>query len=215
MDHQVKVSGYRIELGEIAAVLERHPAVAEAVVLATPDLTGELCLNAYLVPTHGTTPTVSELRAAVQGELPSYMTPARFHFLDRMPLTPNGKVNRQALVAREENGAPLGVEYVEPENTLERELRRIWQEVLGQERVGVLDNFFDLGGNSLALARVHTRAQGALEREFPLVDCLKFPTIRNLALHLTNGANEKPDDGLDDADRRAQLRRQTLKLMRP
>ncbi|HEY4564075.1 MAG TPA: amino acid adenylation domain-containing protein, partial [Thermoanaerobaculia bacterium] len=160
IDHQVKVRGFRIELGDIETALDQHPAVAQAVVVAREDSPGSKQLAAYLVIAAGAgKPEVSGLRAYLKEKLPEYMVPAVFTFLEAMPLTPNGKVDRRALPAPDRSTAAR--EYVAPRDDKERFFCEMWQELLGLERVGINDDFFELGGDSLLVIRVVTRANKA------------------------------------------------------
>ncbi|HYN64049.1 MAG TPA: condensation domain-containing protein, partial [Candidatus Limnocylindrales bacterium] len=163
IDHQVKVRGFRIELGDIEAALEQHPSVAQGVVVAREDTPGNKQLAAYLVTAPGATgaetPSVTDLRAYLKEKLPEYMVPAVFTFLPTMPLTPNGKVDRRALPAPDRTAAAR--EYVAPRDEKEQFFCELWQEILGLERVGVNDDFFDLGGDSLLVIRVVTKANKA------------------------------------------------------
>jgi amino acid adenylation domain-containing protein/non-ribosomal peptide synthase protein (TIGR01720 family) len=160
IDHQVKVRGFRIELGDIEAALGQHPAVAQAVVVAREDTPGSKRLAAYLVTSAGQQPPgVTELRAFLKEKLPEYMIPALFTFLPTLPLTPNGKVDRRALPAPDKAAAAR--EYVAPRDDKERFFCDLWQELLGLERVGINDDFFELGGDSLLVIRVVTKANKA------------------------------------------------------
>jgi amino acid adenylation domain-containing protein/non-ribosomal peptide synthase protein (TIGR01720 family) len=166
IDHQVKVRGFRIELGDIEAALGQHPAVAQAVVVAREDTPGNKKLAAYLVVAAGAAdaadtqpPGVTDLRAWLKEKLPEYMIPALFTFLPALPLTPNGKVDRRALPAPDKAAAAR--EYVAPRDDKERFFCDLWQELLGLERVGVNDDFFELGGDSLLVIRVVTKANKA------------------------------------------------------
>jgi amino acid adenylation domain-containing protein/non-ribosomal peptide synthase protein (TIGR01720 family) len=160
IDHQVKVRGFRIELGDIEAALAEHPAVAHAVVLAREDRPGDKRLVGYLVPKAGQqAPAVTDLRAWLKEKLPEYMIPALFMPLETFPLTPNGKVDRRALPPPDK--AVAAREYVAPRDEKEETLAAIWVEVLGLERVGIHDDFFELGGDSLLVIRVVTKANKA------------------------------------------------------
>ncbi|MFT3764376.1 MAG: amino acid adenylation domain-containing protein [Minicystis sp.] len=162
IDHQVKIRGFRIELGEIEAVLDQHASVREAVVLARQDVPGEKRLVAYLVCHDGPKPTVAELRGHVKQKLPEMMVPAAFVFLDALPLTENGKIDRKALPAPEEGErAELGEEFVAPTSAVEEQLARIWAGVLRVERVGIHDNFFAIGGDSILSIQIVSRAEAA------------------------------------------------------
>ena len=158
IDHQVKVRGFRIELGDIEAALNGHPSIAQAVVVAREDTPGNKRLAAYLVAS-GEAPSVIDLRAYLKEKLPEYMIPALFTFLEAMPLTPNGKVDRRALPAPDKSAAAR--EYVAPRDEKETFFCELWQELLGMERVGINDDFFELGGDSLLVIRVVTKANKA------------------------------------------------------
>lgn len=181
-DGQVKVRGFRIELGEIEAALNRLPQVRESVVLVREDEPGDKRVVAYVVGNGRAGEQIGDLRDALRQRLPDYMLPSAFIALDKIPLTPNWKVDRAALPM------PVSVcsehHHVAPGNELEMKLAEIWQEVLRHEKVGVDDNFFDLGGNSLLLTKVHGKFRPIYEGELRLVDLFRFPTIRSLARHL-------------------------------
>jgi amino acid adenylation domain-containing protein/FkbM family methyltransferase len=159
-DEQVKVRGYRIELGEIEAALAGVEGVEAAVVLAREDEPGQKRLVAYVVLSgEGGAEAVGGLRAALQRRLPEYMVPAQIVALDQLPLTPNGKVDRRALPAPEAGDAE-SAPYVAPRNATERAICEVWQEVLRRERVGIEDNFFSLGGDSILSIRVVSLLKG-------------------------------------------------------
>ncbi|MGJ0532391.1 MAG: amino acid adenylation domain-containing protein [Methylocystis sp.] len=147
-DHQVKIRGFRIELGEIEAALARLETVREAVALAREDAPGEKRIVAYVVGEDGAELNATQLRASLARDLPDYMIPSAFVFLEALPLTSNGKVDRKALPAPDLD-AQAAHAYVAPRTPTESALCRIWADVLGVERVGVNDNFFELGGHSL------------------------------------------------------------------
>jgi amino acid adenylation domain-containing protein/thioester reductase-like protein len=156
-DHQVKIRGFRIELGEIEAQLARHEQVKEVVVVAREDVAGEKRLVAYVVPDDpSSAPSVEELRAHLKSALPEHMVPSAFVMLERMPLTPNGKLDRRALPAPE-LGAYISRGYEAPQGEVEEILAGIWQSLLRVERVGRQDNFFELGGHSLLIVQMMER----------------------------------------------------------
>ncbi len=191
-DEQVKLRGYRIELGEIEAALHRHPAVERAVAMVREDAPGIRRLVAYAVPNPGEAPAGADLRAFLKTALPEFMVPAAVVVLAALPLTTSGKVDRKALPAPE--GAPdATAAYVVPRNDAERRIAAVWREVLQVERVGVNDNFFDLGGHSLLMARVHTRLREAFPGfDLALVDLFKYPTVSALADRLSSAGEENP-----------------------
>jgi len=183
-DFQVKLYGFRIELGEIETCLEGQESVQQAVVIAREDRPGDKRLVAYVIPKSGTNPSSSLLRNVLSGKMPSYMVPANFVFLDRFPLTSNGKIDRRALPPVDmdmQEGDPIS----RPGNEMENTLAAIWAEALGLERIGVEQNFFDLGASSLMVAEVHSRLQQQLQQEISLVDLFQFPTVHALSTHLS------------------------------
>ncbi|HEX7955462.1 MAG TPA: non-ribosomal peptide synthetase, partial [Pyrinomonadaceae bacterium] len=183
-DEQVKVRGYRVEVGEVEAVLRSHGAVAQAVVMVRAEPAGEQRLVAYVVAAEGAAPTVGELRAHLQARLPEYMIPAAFVFLPELPLTSNGKVDKRALPAPDSARPELAEAYIAPRTEVERIIASVWQEVLKLKEVGLHDNFFDLGGNSLLAIQVHDKLKGQLGRDFPMVELFKQPTVSALAKYV-------------------------------
>ncbi|HEX2188234.1 MAG TPA: phosphopantetheine-binding protein, partial [Longimicrobiaceae bacterium] len=181
LDEQVKIRGFRIELGEIEARLAEHPGVREAVVLAREDVPGDRRLVAYVVGEV----EADALRAHVRQGLPEYMVPSAFVVLDRLPLTANGKVDRRALPAPELASAEE--RYVAPRTPTEEVLAGIWAEVLGIERVGVEESFFDLGGHSLLATRVVSRVRELFSVELPLRALFEGPTVAEMARVLAEG----------------------------
>jgi amino acid adenylation domain-containing protein len=178
-DDQVKVRGYRIETGEIEAAIARHPQVRGAVVVVHRDGRAAARLVGYVAAERASL-TTAALREHLGRTLPQYMLPAVFVFLDELPVTANGKVDRQALPAPETERPELAEEYAPPRTDAERVLAEIWGEVLDLERVGVRDNFFDLGGDSIRSLQVLGRAkQRGLE--FTLQDLFRAPLIEDLA----------------------------------
>ena len=157
-DDQVKIRGFRIELGEIVSVLCRHSGVRQASVMVRTDGPGSKQLVAYLVP-GDPTPEVRELRDHLKKKLPDYMVPAAFVFLDKLPLTTNGKIDRKALPAPEQDRPEFARRYVAPRTPAEEKLAEIWRKVLRLERVGVNDNFFELGGDSILSIQVISLAR--------------------------------------------------------
>jgi amino acid adenylation domain-containing protein len=183
IDHQIKIRGFRIELGEIEAALRDQPGVAEAAVLVHPAGAGDGRLVAWVVRAAETEPTPRELRDGLAKRLPDYMLPAAFVFLETLPLTANGKLDRRALPSPE--NAPALEAYVAPETALERELADLWRQVLGLDRaVGRNESFFELGGNSLSAARVANRLQEELGEAVHVVALFDAPTVAELATHL-------------------------------
>ncbi len=183
VDHQVKVRGFRIELGEIEACLGEHPAVREALVIAVEGTAGAQ-LVAYLVPQAEALASATlevqaalrnELKALLRDSLPEYMVPAHLLFLERLPLSPNGKVDRKALPAPD--ASLLQEAYVAPRSELECQVAAIWQEVLKLQRVGLDDHFFELGGHSLLAINVISRIQLELGMKLTPQLLFQFPTL--------------------------------------
>ncbi|HEP8708505.1 TPA: non-ribosomal peptide synthase/polyketide synthase [Pseudomonas aeruginosa] len=183
VDHQVKVRGFRIELGEIEACLGEHPAVREALVIAIEGTAGAQ-LVAYLVPQAEALASATlevqaalrnELKALLRDSLPEYMVPAHLLFLERLPLSPNGKVDRKALPAPD--ASLLQEAYVAPRSELECQVAAIWQEVLKLQRVGLDDHFFELGGHSLLAINVISRIQLELGMKLTPQLLFQFPTL--------------------------------------
>jgi amino acid adenylation domain-containing protein/non-ribosomal peptide synthase protein (TIGR01720 family) len=191
VDHQVKVRGFRIEVGEIEEALRQHPGVQEAVVVAREDATGDGQLVAYFVPLEGASPSARKLRSFLAEKLPDYMVPSAYVKLEKLPLSPNGKVDRKALPSPKESRAASGREYVAPRDTLELKIVRMWEEVLDTEPVGVKDNFFDLGGHSLLAMRLLAQIQQQFGKEIPLVTLFQEPTVESLAAALRDDANQQ------------------------
>ncbi|MFN0223043.1 amino acid adenylation domain-containing protein, partial [Paenibacillus sp. KR2-11] len=178
IDHQVKIRGYRIELGEVEAQLAKADGVLEAAVTAIDDEAGQKQLCAYFTAEREL--SAAELRSAMSAELPGYMIPSHFVQLERMPLTPNGKINLKALPAPTA-GTSSGTPYVEPRTPLEAQLAAIWQEVLGVPKVGVHDNFFELGGHSLRAASLIGKLYEEMNVELPFRDVFSAPTVEGMA----------------------------------
>jgi hypothetical protein len=205
-DNQIKIRGYRIELGEIEACLGRHPGVKEGVVALREVRPGDRRLVAYVVP-DGDMPDGSHLRSFLRDTLPEYMVPSQFVRLEHMPLTPNGKIDRKALPSLDAVQVVAPALYVEPANELERTIAERWCSTLGLERVGVEDNFFDVGGHSLLVVQLHRALREVIEHPLSLVDLYRFPTIRSLTDHLTA---EGPNVDLAQSVDRGQKRREAL-----
>jgi amino acid adenylation domain-containing protein/non-ribosomal peptide synthase protein (TIGR01720 family) len=179
IDDQVKIRGYRVEPGEIEAVLVKHPAVRECVVVARSETPGVNALVAYIVPADGKKATVTALRNHLATQLPEYMLPAVYVMLDALPLTPNGKVNRAALPAPDNHRPELEQTYVPPRTRLEKQLAKIWQELLHVQKVGVWDDFFELGGDSITAVQMVARVN-QLGLQLEPIQLFRQPTIADL-----------------------------------
>ncbi|NET57955.1 MAG: amino acid adenylation domain-containing protein, partial [Symploca sp. SIO2E6] len=181
-DEQVKVRGFRIELGEIETVLSQHPQVSQAVVAVKGDQASEKRLVGYIVLREPELIPSPELSQFLNSQLPEYMVPATFVVLDKLPLTPSGKVNRKALPAAEV--AWKAGEFVPPRNQVERQLVEIWSAIFNLSSVGVRDNFFDLGGHSLLAVVLISRIREQFGQELSLASIFQNPTIEQLATTL-------------------------------
>jgi amino acid adenylation domain-containing protein len=185
-DYQVKIRGYRIELSEVETVISRYPMVSEAVVTACEVIPGDQQLVAYLVVDAESSLSTTALRNALQEELPDYMVPSHFVVLDTLPLNPNGKIDRSALPTPERSRVVLEEAWVpEPLQTaVEKELAEIWTEVLGVTQIGRSDNFFALGGHSIAAVQITFKMQQAFNVDVSLQTFLKAPVLSAQAQHL-------------------------------
>ncbi|GAB4192302.1 MAG: hypothetical protein OHK0022_06380 [Roseiflexaceae bacterium] len=198
IDHQVKIRGYRIELGEIESVLLQHPLVRDVAVAARED-GGERRLVAYVVPVEerpaGAADPVSILRGFLAERLPEYMVPSAFVTLQALPLTPNGKVDRKALPAPTADRSGSTAPFVAPSTLIERQLAEIWAAVLRVEQVGINDNFFHLGGDSILSIQIVARARRAGIQLAPR-DLFQHPTIAQLAAVAGQARSIEAEQGL-------------------
>ncbi|MCC2442988.1 non-ribosomal peptide synthetase [Bacillus cereus] len=196
-DFQIKIRGFRVEIGEIEKNLLTHSDIYEAVV--NPINEGEqTLLCAYLIA-HSDL-TVKEIRQHLLLKLPDYMAPSHFVFLSEMPLTPNGKINRKELPSPDNSRSNLGVDYVSPATEMEIKISSIWQDVLKKDDLGVHDNFFDLGGNSVLLIQMNYRLNQSFNSQLTLTDCFAYPTISMLANVIEERLQDKHE--LSDIDKK-------------
>jgi hypothetical protein len=202
-DQQVKIRGHRVELGEIEAAVLAAAGVAECAVVLREDVPGDQRLVAYVV---GRGLDTAALREALRARLPDFMVPAHVVLLPELPLTPNRKIDRRALPPPEQVGPASEATYVAPATDIERTIANLWQELLGRERIGIEDNFFDVGGHSLLVVRMHRRLRELIPEPVTLTDLYRFPTIRSLTDFLTRDA-ATPDahDGALRAERRREM----------
>jgi amino acid adenylation domain-containing protein len=180
IDDQVKVRGFRIELGEIETVLSTHTEVKQVAIVVREDTEGDKRLVAYVVPSQSTLIS-DDLREYLKGQLPDYMIPQVFVTLDALPLTPNGKLDRRSLPSPDYSQQTRGKAYQAPRTTTETIVAEIWSEVLGQQSIGVEDNFFSVGGHSLLATQVVSRVRQRFEIELPLRVMFESPTIAELS----------------------------------
>ncbi|MGI8499890.1 MAG: AMP-binding protein [Hassallia sp.] len=180
-DFQVKIRGFRIELTEIEMALLSIDAIKEAAVIAREDIPGDKRLVGYIVLNQDSTLTNSELRHYLLAKLPDYIVPSAFVFLDALPLTANNKLDRLALPLPDASKQDIQVTFVAPRNDLERKLTQIWEEVLGIQAISVKDNFFDLGGHSLAAISLFAQIENKFAKKLPLATLLQSGTVEALA----------------------------------
>jgi amino acid adenylation domain-containing protein len=212
-DHQVKIRGFRVELGEIETVLGQHPSVQEVVVIPREDSTQNPMLAAYVVTKPRLIVTQKELQIFARQRLPEYMVPSVMTSLDRMPVTPNGKVDRKALPILVAS-SPADDIGIGTRTELEVTLAQIWQDVLGVDAVGLRNNFFDLGATSLTLAEAAATMREVLKREIHITDLFAYPTISSFVAYLSR-ANVDVRRGETAADRGAVRRASLASRTRP
>ncbi len=198
IDRQVKLRGFRIELGEIEALLKQHPQVKDAVVL----LRGEGAaarLVAYLVPIEGQTPDPGEIQVFLGRQLPTYMLPSNYVLLEALPLTPGGKIDRQALPLSNLASSGAARQHTPPRNPVEQELSELWARVLHVDQVGIYDNFFDLGGHSLLATQLISRLREAYQVDLPVRRLFEAPTVAGVASLIVQEL-AKQEDGQEVAE---------------
>ena len=187
IDTQVKIRGFRVELGEIEMLLNQHPTVYQAAVLARKDRLGQKCLVAYVVPSQNSMFAPDTLRYYLKLKLPDYMIPSIFIKLNTLPLSANGKVNRQLLPISNSIRPYLSSVFVEPRTNIEQQIAKIWIRALNFEQIGIHDNFFELGGHSLLATQITSQICVTFQIELPLRNFLENPTIAGLAKYVEAG----------------------------
>jgi hypothetical protein len=215
LDHQVKIRGHRVETGEIEAVLAGHPRVRAAAVAVREDTPGDARLVGYVVPEDPASPPAApELREHLKARVPEYMVPAAWVEMDALPLSPNGKVDRLRLPAPGERERATA--SASPRTATEQAVARVWREVLGLEQVGVDENFFEIGGHSLLLARLQEQLNAELGCALTFVDLFQFSTIASLAGHVAAHAGDAQDaPSVAEAERgRGASRRELMRRVR-
>ena len=185
MDHQVKLRGFRIELGEIEAVLQRHPLVRQAAVVARTESGVAQSLTGYLVPQSDQRADTTAIREFLSHQLPAYMIPSAFVWMDALPLTPNGKLNAKRLPAPDTTAVAATIVAVAPRNETEQRIAAIWTRILGHNISSVLDDFFTIGGHSLLALRMLSAIRIELDVEIPARCLFETPTIAGLAAHIS------------------------------
>lgn len=207
MDQQIKLRGHRIELGEIESLLREHSCVRECAALIHENVPGDQRLVAYVVPGRRGGITPGELRHFLETKLPDYMIPNAIVMLEKMPLTPNGKLDRKALPTPGEPVAEKKTAFAAPKSELEKIIAKIWCELLRVEKVGRNDNFFDRGGHSLLVVQMQAKLRSALGQDLPVVRLFQYPTVSALAEFLGN--NTKRDE-LQNVRERGRRQREML-----
>jgi acyl-coenzyme A synthetase/AMP-(fatty) acid ligase len=198
-DFRVKIRGFGVQLEEVEKTLRGHPTVREAIVEARMGESKDARLIAYIVPDQTQSLTTTELRRLLQSKLPDYMIPSAFVFLEALPLSPNGKVDRRSLPPPGRSRPELDTAFVAPRTPVEEELARIWVEVLSIDQVGVYDNFLELGGHSLAATQVISRVIKKFEFELPVQFLFQAPTVAQMAAAIGESRAKKLD--AQDLDR--------------
>ncbi|MEH1918687.1 amino acid adenylation domain-containing protein [Nostoc sp.] len=180
LDNQVKIRGFRIELAEIETILGQYPGVQKTVVIAKEDVLGDKTLVAYVVPKQGETFGSEQLLSFLQQKLPEYLLPSAFFIVDSLPLNANGQVDRQALSALNPNNSKIEKTFATAEDPLQFQLTKIWETLLGIHPIGIKDNFFDLGGNSLLAVHLFSQIEKIFGLNLPLAILLQSSTIEQL-----------------------------------
>jgi amino acid adenylation domain-containing protein len=193
-DFRVKIRGYGVETAEVEKVLQAHPAVKEAIVLSRRSESGETLLVAYITAAIRPAPSVSELRAFLEEKLANYMIPAAFVKLREMPLTPSGKVDRNCLPDPGRSRPEMKFPGVSPRTPVEKHLAEIWAEILALDEVGIHDDFFALGGHSLAATRVVSLILKTFQLEIPLQSLFQSPTVAAMAVVIMNHQGKKLEE---------------------
>ncbi len=198
-DAQVKIRGFRVEVGEIETAMLGNEAIKEVAVVPKTAESGNILLYAYYVPQNGDGDeellSVSQLREHLSASVPEYMIPSYFIRLEELPLTPNGKLDRKRLPEPQHLRPHLGVNYVAPQDNMENRIAEIWKEVLDLDKVGVKDNFFDLGGTSFDILKIMRRLYEEFDRDVPVVSIFRYPTISDFAAYLRDGESGGAEPG--------------------
>ncbi|MBE9209296.1 amino acid adenylation domain-containing protein [Nostoc sp. LEGE 06077] len=198
VDEQVKIRGFRIELGEVEAQLNQHPNVGEAVVKVWEDEQGDKQLVGYVSSLLKPQLTATQLRSFLKEHLPEYMIPSNFVILESLPITPNGKINRLALPNPEKFRPEFAPNYVIPQTEVEQTIAKIWEKALNLESIGIHDNFFEIGGHSLLLIKVHSELRKIFPIDLSMLDLFRYPTISYLADYLSKLKNQPVLDQQED-----------------
>ncbi|MDQ1352070.1 MAG: hypothetical protein QG657_2376, partial [Acidobacteriota bacterium] len=187
IDHQVKIRGFRIELGEIESRLLKCPGVQAAVVIDRQNSDGKKYLCAYFVSREKI--SASQARDMLAGSLPAYMIPSYYIQVEKIPLTPIGKIDRGALESYDVD-TKTKKDYAAPQNEIEQKVAQIWKQVLKLEQIDINENFFDLGGDSIDIIRINTKIKKEFAEEDTVIQLLRYPTVRSFAGYLGRGKSE-------------------------
>lgn len=207
-DQQIKVRGYRIELAEIEYILTQHSAVRETIVTTRENVPGDKRIVAYYIPTQQTPVSVISLSNFLREKLPAYMLPAKFIRVESWPMTPSNKVDRAALTVID-RGVYASRSYTKPQSELEKDIAAIWQELLQINKVSVDDNFFDLGGHSLLLVKLQSHLALLVNKELPLIEIFRYPTVRMLAKYFSD-TTENISPVISHVKKRVQRQKRSL-----
>lgn len=211
LDSQVKIQGFRIELGEIEINLQNHDDIQDAIVMPHGKRDGEKKLVAYVISRPGTSPSTPELKEYLASRIPHYMVPGMFFFMEAFPLTANGKINRGAL-PKPSLIVESEISYTNPSTVVQKKLLEIWKRKLNIEKIGITNNFFEMGGDSLMLLEVHREIKKQFNMEFSVIELFRFPTIESLTENLdfdsdTTEQKFAGNKNLDTAKARAEFRK--------
>lgn len=210
-DFQVKIRGYRIEIGEIESSILKFPGVNEAIVIANDSAINKY-LIAYIVANKADTFNVEDLKLFLKGILPDYMIPSFFISMEKVPLTPNNKVDRKALPLPNTERPDIRSIFIPPSTDVEKRIAQAWKDVLTINKIGIKDNFFDIGGNSILLMKL----AGILKNYFPnsieIIQLFQYPTIKQLSEFLTSQSEDNNMELNESIETRMQKKRQSLSI---
>ena len=192
VDNQIKLNGFTVKLAEIEAILSQHPFVRNSVVLARDDRSGYKRLVAYIEPSKGTSPTASSLASSLRATLPKCMVPVKFTFLNHLPLTPSGKIDRQALAIIEEKSPEFKDSFIVPRTADEKMIARIWAEILDLEQIGIDDNFFDLSNQSTSAIQLINEVRKVFAVDLSVRALFEVPTVAGMAAAIAQGKYHSP-----------------------
>ncbi len=212
VDLQVKIRGLRVELGEIEAVLDEHENIDSAVVLALRDKGGEYRLAGYYISRNGQDIPGNELSAFLSAKLPPYMVPAVFQRMDEFPLTQNKKIDRKSFPNPFFRNKLNRTDIVKPKNDIERTIAEAWRKVLNINQISINDNFFEIGGHSLIMIKLHAVLEESLDTKLSVVELFQYPTIAAQAKFLVN--TKKENLGMKGAEMRAIRQRNRIMAQR-